>query len=97
MDNTTFNLLVDRVRFANNEVTANRWKSKFIRKRNIDIASLCEKYAITIQDIAEIFGVSTDVVLEWHHGSTEPAGSASYLLWIAQEYPEVFLESLWEY
>jgi len=97
MDGTTFNLLVEKVRLTNNELTANRWKSNFIRKRKVDISSLCEKFGITIQDLAEICDVSMDVILEWQHGDTDPAGSASYLLWIAQRYPEVFLESLWEY
>jgi len=97
MDCSAFNVLVEKMRTSGSGVTTGYRESKHIRKRKIRISSLCERYGITIQNLADILGVSVDPVSEWGFGASEPAGSAKHLLWIAQRYPEVILESLWEY
>lgn len=97
MDSVTFNLLIDKVKTSNDYRFINPWESKSIRKRKLDILSLRKKYSLSQSALAEILGVEADMIKKWESGISEPRGAALHLLRIAQNHPELFLESLWEY
>lgn len=97
MDSVSFNILIDKVKTSNDYRLINPWESKSIRKRKLDIIRLRKKYSLSQSALAEILGVDAEMVNNWEAGISEPKGAALHLLRIAQNHPELFLESLWEY
>lgn len=97
MDNVTFNSLIDKVKTSGYNQIVNPWESKSIRKRSVDVSTLRHKYTLTEEALAEILGVNADEIKEWEEGDGTPKGAAAILLRIAEKYPSVFLDTLWNY
>lgn len=97
MDNVSFNLLIEKVKTSNLNQISNPWESKYLRKRTVNIPFLRQKYTLSREALADILGVTVDVVEKWEMGIGKPKGAAYHLLRIAEDHPDAFLESLWEY
>ena len=93
MDSRRFNKLVEKVRWVrNHKILHDRRYYDNTGELNV-ISAIREKLSLTQEQLAELMGVSVDDVYKWEMGLTDPCCSEKIVLWIADNYPEVFLEA----
>ncbi|HKI46549.1 MAG TPA: helix-turn-helix domain-containing protein [Balneolales bacterium] len=93
MDSRRFNKLVEKVRWVRNHRILCDRKSYDDSKEVHLVSAVREKLSLTQERLAELMGVSVDDVSKWEMGFTDPKCSEKIVLWIADNYPEVFLEA----
>lgn len=93
MDSRRFNKLVEKVRWVRNHRILFDRRYQDDLKEALLISEIREKLSLTQERLAELMGVSVDDVCKWELGLIDPTYAEKIVLWIAGNYPEVFLEA----
>jgi putative transcriptional regulator len=59
-----------------------------------DVKKIREKFGLSQQKFAELFGISIATLKNWEQGRRKPSGSATVLLRVLQKNPEAVFNSL---
>lgn len=96
MDSRRFNRLVEKVRWLrNHKIIHDRRDVGRIKEVDV-VSSIREKLSLTREQLADLIGVTVDEVYKWELGVTDPGDSEKIVLWVACNYPDVFLEAAYK-
>ncbi len=93
MDSRRFNKLVEKVRWVrNHRIMHDRICHENLEEKHV-VSAIREKLSLSQEQLADLIGVLSEDVYQWEYGITDPECAEKIVLWIALNYPDVFLEA----
>jgi len=94
MKNELFNDLVESINDSGAILRGEQKPARIFTFPANDIKGIREKFGLSQQKFAELFGISVATLRNWEQGRRKPSGSANVLLRVLQNNPEAVFNSL---
>lgn len=94
MDENLFNELLASVQEAGSILRDEQQPSRSFYIDGIDVKKIREKLNLSQREFSQMMSISVRTLQNWEQGHREPTGPARVLLLVAEQHPEVVLQTV---
>ncbi len=94
MKNELYNDLIESIKEGGTMLRGEVKPARIFTFPADDIRGIREKFGLSQQKFAELFGISIATLRNWEQGRRKPSGTANVLLRVLQKNPEAVFNSL---